>query len=276
MSRVKQAIKIIVMFVVLFMIVGAPLAYMKYQNRHMLNEVRLSSTQPQQTDNKGETVQNYNIWERIGIINQSVRVSSPLLSAFKNESITNQAIGEIIKTMEKQLAMLREYRALPELTYSEVLQISISKETYIYQTDALHSDLSISVWAIDAEYEDFYVCAYMDTKISALYDVTIQMKDSGLVYENQISKNGFLEYLQTFSPLPDVKEREEVYAVNDAYTAKEIVLRLYSVNTKTNKFTIYSFNDKNKFTDNTPHSYITDSSQSSSGESDSSISDDGK
>lgn len=261
MSRIRQAMLIIVMIAALLLIICVPLAHMQYQSRHIMNEVKLFPVNTQQTDNRGEVIQSYSIWERIGLVSQSVRVSSPLTSAFKSERIASQAIAEIIKTMGKQLQALQRYNALPELNYSEVLQASVAKETYI-STDAHRSDLSLSVWAINAEYEDFRVYAYMDTKISALYDVTIKSKNAGLTYETVSGlENGFLEYLQAFSPLPDMDEREEVYSVNDAYTANEIVLHLYSVNTKTGKLTIYNFNDRNKFTDSTPNSSIMDSSK---------------
>lgn len=265
MRIVKQAISIIIMFVILFAIVGAPLVYMQYQNRHMLNEVRLAPMQPGQTNTKDETTQNYNIWERIGIINQAVRVSSPFMSVFKNESIANQAIAEIIDTMEKQLKTLIEYHALPELTFSEVLQVSIFRETYTCQTDNLHSDLSISVWAIDAEYKNFHVYAYMDTKVSALYDVTIESNKDYLTYEKKISEKGFLEYLLTFSPIPDVKEREEAYTAYGSYMGKTATLYLYSVNKETNKFTEYKFSGRNKSESSTASSGITDIAISDSG-----------
>lgn len=266
MSSVKQTIKIIIIFVILFAIVGAPLVYMQYQNRHMLNEVRLTPMQSWLTNIKDEITQNYNIWERIGIINQAVRVSSPFTSAFKNESIANQAISEIIKTMENQLKMLIEFHALPELTFSDVLEVSIFKETYTCQTDKLYSDLSISVWAIDAEYKNFHVYAYMDTKVSALYDVTIESRKKYWVYGKEISENGFLEYLLTFSPIPDVKEREEVYTAYGSYMGESATLYLYSVNKETNKFTEYKFSGRNK----------SESSTASSGTTDIAISDSGK
>ena len=65
MSSVKQTIKIIIIFVILFAIVGAPLVYMQYQNRHMLNEVRLTPMQSWLTNIKDEITQNYNIWEPV-------------------------------------------------------------------------------------------------------------------------------------------------------------------------------------------------------------------
>lgn len=276
MSRLKQGIQIIMIFVLLFAVVGAPLVYMQYQNRHMLNEVRLAPMQPWQTDAKNEIAQDYNIWERIGIINQSVRVSSPFLSAFKDESIANQAIAEIIKAMEKQLTTLHEYHALPDLTFSDVLEASVSKETYTYKTETIRSDLSISVWAIHAEYESFHVYVYMDTKISALYDVTIQSKKNYFIYGKDISENGFLEYLQTFSPIPDVQEREEMYTAYGSYMGKTVALYLYSVNKETNKFTEYKFNERNKIDIGIPYGDMPNISVSDSDIPNSSTSDSGK
>lgn len=259
MSRLKQGIQIIMIFVLLFTVVVAPLLYMQHQNRHMLNEITLSPMRPIQTGGKDEPAQDYNIWEHIGIVNQAVEVSSSVLSAFNNENIANLAITEIIKAMEKQLTTLCEYHALPDLTFSDVLQVSVSKKTYTYKTETIRSDLSISVWAIDAEYENFIVYAYMDTKISALYDVVIQSKNDYFVYGNDISENEFLEYLLTFSPIPDMQKREEMYAANGYYMGKTIVLHLYSVNKKTNKFTAYRFSERNKSESSISDSGIQDS-----------------
>lgn len=241
MHRLKQGMKIIIMFVLLLAVVGAPLFYTEYQNRHMINEIILSPMQPIHTNGENETEKDYNIWERIGIVNQSVKVRSSVLSNFKNEDIANQAVTEIAKTMEKQLTTLCEYNVLPDLTLSDVIQVSVFKETYTHQTEALRSELSISVWAIEAEYENYHVYAYMDTKLSALYDVTIQAKNHNFIYETDISANGFLEYLMTFSAIPNVQEREELFSANGSYLGQTIVLHLYSVNKETNKFTSYRF-----------------------------------
>lgn len=243
MSRLKQGIKVIIMFALLFAVVGAPLFYMEYQNRHMINEIILSPMQPIQTDGENGTAQDYNIWERIGIINQSVKVKSSVLTDFKNENIANQAVTEIVKTMEKQLTTLCEYNALPDLTFSEVIDVSVFKETYTYQTEVIRSDFSISVWAIDAEYENYHVYAYMDTEMLALYDITIQSKNNNFIYETDISANGFLEYLLTFSPITDVQERDELFSANGSYLRQTIVLHLYSVNKETNQFTAYRFRE---------------------------------
>lgn len=238
MNRLKQGINITVMFVLLVAVVGAPLFYMEYQNQHMINEVILSPMEPIQTGSDNITPQDYNLWERIKIVNQSVKVaSSSIITDFKNENVANQAITEIVKNMEKQLTTLCEYNALPDLAFSDVLQVSVFKETYILQTEVL----SISVWAIYAEYENYHVYAYMDTELSALYDVTIQAKKQNFIYETDISANGFLEYLMTFSAIPNVQEREELFSANGSYLGQTIVLHLYSVNKETNKFTSYRF-----------------------------------
>lgn len=242
MNRLKQGIKIIIMFVLLIAVVGTPLFYMEYQNQHMIDEIILSPIEPIQTGGDNVTPQDYNLWERINIVNQSVKVvSSSLIADFKNENVANQALTEIIKTMEKQLMTLCEYNALPDLMFSDVLQVSVFKETYTLQTEALRSELSISVWAIEAEYENYHIYAYMDIELSALYDVTIQAKKQNFVYESDITANGFLEYLMTFSDIPDVQEHKELFSANGSYSGQTIVLHLYSVNKETNKFTSYRF-----------------------------------
>ena len=208
----------------------------------MINEIILSPMEPIQTGGDNVTPQDYNLWERIKIVNQSVKVvSSSIISDFKNENVANQAITEILKAMEKQLTTLCEYNALPDLVFSDVLQVSVFKETYTLQTEVLRSELSISVWAIDAEYENYHVYAYMDTELSALYDVTIQAKKQNFIYETDISANGFLEYLMPFSAIPNVQEREELFSANGSYSGQTIVVHLYSVNKETNKFTSYRF-----------------------------------
>lgn len=243
MKKLKQGIKVIIMFVLLFAIVGTPLLFMEYQNRRIINEIVLSPMQPVQIDGKNELIQDYNIWERIGIITQTIKVRSSILTDFKNEEIANLAVTEIIKTMEKQLTTLCEYNALPELTFSNLIEASVFKETYAYQPEEISSKLSISIWAIQAEYEDYYIYAYMDTEMSALYDITILSQNDDFVYQPDISKNGFLEYLLTFSPVSDIYVGDELFMANGSYTEQIISLHLCSINEVTNQFTNYRFTD---------------------------------
>ncbi len=256
MNRLKQGIKIAMMFVLLFAIVCAPLGYMEYQNRRMIDKITLSPIRLSWTDSVKEPAQDYNFWERIGMVNQSVRVQSSALTEFGNESVADLAAAGLVRTMEEQLKKLCEYNALPELELSEPTAVSVFKETYTSADEANQSDLSLSVWEITAEYENYYICAYMDAEISALYDITIiaesqsiiydagasaAVGSAGFIYDADISEVGFLKYLLDFSPVPDVKERDELFTANAYYSEDTIVLRLYSVNKETNRYTSYRF-----------------------------------
>lgn len=236
MNKLKQCIKVILMFVLLTAIVGAPLLYKEYQNSRMINEFIIS---PLQTDVTNDTKQKYSFWERIGTVDKSVKIRTSILDDFNYGSLAVKAEAEIIKSMEKQLITVSEYNALPDLTFSEPQYVSVFKETYTKMSPS--AELEISVWAIYAEYEDYYIFAYMDTETSALYDITILSQTDNFIYQSDISENGFLEYLLTFSPIPNVQERDELFSATGSYTEKVIELYLYSVNKSTEQFTAYRF-----------------------------------
>ncbi len=236
MINLKQCIKVILMFVLLIAVAGAPLFYTEYQNNSMINEFIIS---PVQTDGTNSTKQKYNFWERIGTVDKSVKIRTPLFSYFNYDNLAGKAEAEIIKSLEKQLTIVCEYNALPDLTFSEAKQLSVFKDTYTNMQSS--AELEISVWAIYAEYEDYHIYAYMDTETSALYDITILSKTDNFIFQSDISENGFLEYLLTFSPIPNVQERDELFSANGSYTEKTIVLYLYSVNKSTKQSTAYRF-----------------------------------
>lgn len=236
MIKLKKCIKVILMFVLLFAVVSAPLFYTEYQNKSMINEFVISAVH---TDGTNSTKQKYNFWERIGTVNESVKIRTSLFNYFYDDASAFKAEEEIINSMEKQLKTLCKYNALPNLTFSQVKQLSVFKETYTNMPPS--DELKISVWAIYAEYENYHVYAYMDTETSALYDITILSKNDSFIYQSDISENGFLEYLLTFSPIPNVKERDELFSATGSYTEKTIVLHLYSVNKSTEQFTVYRF-----------------------------------
>lgn len=236
MSRLKQYTIVIVMFLLLFAVVLMPLLYFEYQNEYVLMEFFVSPTHTPHLDIPNTQKQTYSIWERLDILNNSVMVRA---------SIPVGSKAELQKKMEEQLTLLFLDHALPALSFSEVMEISVYKETFIdaksspADSDKLNPDLTINVWAISAEYQDIYVYAYMDTVTYALYDITIISKNTDFLYPAGTSANGFLEYLKTISDIPS--DMRKSFSAAGYYAKRQISLCLYSIGADEQK-TIYRFN----------------------------------
>ena len=238
MKNTMQSIKIVLMFVLLLSVVCIPLLYIEYHNNHLLNEISVSPVQTAELNDPNIAMENYNIWDRIGImINEPIGVRTRTFTDSPNDYLTNEAESELLQTMEEQLMIVYEHNSLPELTFSEIVQVSIFKDTYMIMsssqgyTNVLDSELSISVWAIEAEYQDFNINVYMDTETSALYYITISSKNTNFIYQPEISAKGFFEYLKTFSDIPN--ENEEIFSASSVYSERKIALYLTSVNKNT-------------------------------------------
>lgn len=241
MKTAKQSVIIVLLFALLFAVVFVPMLYIEYQNNNMLNEfyIALSPTEIPLLDRQSQKTEDYNIWERIGIINKSVVVQT----ATSTESET-----ELLRSMEEQLAAISRYRALPDISLTGVVQASILKETYIDwpsdlsfssgYAELLDSDRVLNVWELVVEYQDYVVRAYMDTVTNAIYEVIIVTKDSGFLYPSGLSDTGFLEYLKSFSEIPP--HLGMVFSAESYYSNGKICLYLHSVS-QDNQQEIYQF-----------------------------------
>ena len=236
MSRLKKHATVIAMFLLLFAVVLTPLFYFEYQNEHVLMEFFVSPTHTAHLDIPSAQKQNYSIWERLDILNASVTVRA---------SVPVESKTELRKKMEEQLAAVALYQALPDLSFSGVMEVSVYKESYIDAAsssaypDRLNPDLTINVWAISAEYRDFYVYTYMDTVTYALYDITILSKNTDFLYPAGTSENGYLEYLKAISDIPSGLRKP--FSAAGYYAKRQISLCLYSIGADEQKI-IYRFN----------------------------------
>lgn len=237
MSKVKQSMIILSLFALLLAVVFAPMLWIEYQNNKMLNELHISSVKRSHLDSPSSIKEGYNIWERIGIINTSVVVRS---------TVSTESKTKLREELEKQIAAICRYKAIPDISLTGVTHVSIIKETYMDNPtsggymDILNSDRVLNVWEIIVEYENYVVCAYMDTVTNAVYELTIVTKDTDLLYQPEISDTGFIEYLKTFSDVP--ADLGMAFSAKSYYSSGKLCLSLCSMD-KNAKLTIYRFNN---------------------------------
>lgn len=240
MRTFRQSMLIVSLFALLFAVVFVPMLFIEYQNDNMLREFYVSSANVPMLDvldASNSKSENYNIWEHLVILKKSVVVKA---------TVPTEAKAELLERMEKQLAEICRYNAIPLISPTGVIQSSVIKETYMDRpssgsyTDILDSDQVLSVWEIIVEYQDYVVCAYMDTETDAIYEITIVTKESDFLYQPEITDTGFLEYLRSFSDTPP--ELGMNFSAWSYYAAGKINLSLCSVEGNS-ELTMYQFDN---------------------------------
>lgn len=248
MIRLKQYVKILSLFALLFVVVFVPAFFIKYQHNHSFNQtvlypvdaVQFGSDDGSHDDNP--PVQDYSIWDRIKLIGSS---SVVIHFAEYTDLQANANLQEsLLPIMEEQLMLLQNFHALPDLSFSDVVSASFYKKTYMAVSPATEGYTNISkpesmihIWEIQAEYRDFHVIAYMDADTSALYDITISSKGSDFLYPSSISEVGFLEYLLEFSD--GENKSGDVFSAGGFYSGKMICLYPLSVDKQTGQIVSY-------------------------------------
>lgn len=227
MTRLKQYIKIMALFALLFGVVSIPAFFIKHQSDHSFDQivlypvdgVQFGSDDGSHGDNP--PVQDYSIWDRIKLIGSSGVV---IQSAEYTDLQANANLREsLLPVMEEQFMLLQTFNALPDLSFSDIVSASFSKVTYMDASSAVSIPESmLRIWEIQIEYRDHYILAYMDADISALYDITVLSKNNDFQYASSISENGFWDYLRLFSD--GTNERINGVAIDCAYGDRIISL----------------------------------------------------
>ncbi len=222
----------------LLLIVLAPVLFIQREQNYMLNQVSLFSVE---ADAFQEAVkENYNLWEQLKIYRDSPTVmgTSRLDSSYMESAEEIETV--LLEQMEQQLKKLMDCNALPFLDLSTRGSSTIEKETYVGISGETYSKV-LDVWMIHAEYPGFLVYAYMDSHVFALYDLAIVSMDYNFAYSSDLTAQGFLEYLHSFSAVDE--EDEELFHVLESslYAPKEIHLCLWSENKHTQHTASYCF-----------------------------------
>lgn len=248
MLRLKQYIKIISLFALLFVVVSVPAFFMEHQRNLSFNKTVFYPVDAVQFGDNNDShgndphEQDYSIWDRIKLIGgANVAIQSVEYTDFEANANLRESLLPLV---EEQLSLLQSFGALPDLSFSDVVSTLFTKITYadVVPTTEEYANISnaeslIHIWEVQIEYRDFHVLAYMDTYNSVLYDITILSESNSFLYSSSISENGFLEYLQQFSNEPN--EGDNVFTAGGYYT--ERMIRLYPVllNTQTRQMSPY-------------------------------------
>lgn len=243
MIRLKRSIIVCFLFALLFIVISLPVFLMEHQKEFSLGEVVPYSVETVQLGHNEEdhsespTVEALSIWERIKLLGSSVSTA-----VTGTHAVTEAQANIVLSVLEEQLRSLVSFSALPDLSFSDAVSVSFVKETYMpissdRYVNLIKPDHMISVWKIQAEYQDFCVLAYMDTEISAIYDITISSKGSDFLYPSSISEIGFLEYLLEF--FDGENKSGDVFSAGGFYSEKMICLYPLSVDKQTGQTVAY-------------------------------------
>lgn len=255
MIRLKRYIIVCSLFALLFVVVSVPVFLMEHQRKFSLNEVVPYSVEAVQLGRNEEghsespVAEALSIWERIKLLGSSVptavtgtHANTDLTAVMGTHANTEAQANNMLSVLEEQLRSLVSFSALPDFSFSDALSISFAKETYMPissdgYVNLIKPDHMISIWKIQAEYPNFHVLAYMDTEISAIYDITISSKSSDFLYSSSISEVGFLEYLLEFSD--GENKSGDVFSAGSFYSGKMICLYPISVDKQTGQIVSY-------------------------------------
>lgn len=248
MLQLKQYMKIVSLFTLLFVVISVPAYFMDHQNNQAFNKtsvysvdaVQLGENDAFQSNNAPSQI--ISVWERIKRINNSdVVVKS---AEYTDLDTDPDLYGTLISALEEHLLLLQSLSALPDLSFADTVRASFSKITYMDVASTTGENINtstpkstIDVWEIHAEYQDFHVLAYMDADTSALYDITISSKGSDFIYPSSISEVGFLEYLLEFSD--GENKSGDVFSAGGFYLGKMICLYPLSVDKQTGQIVSY-------------------------------------
>ena len=243
MIRLKRSVIVCSLFALLFVVFSVPVFLMEHQRKFSLNEVVPYSVETVQlgrnegVHSESPAAESLSIWERIKLLGSSVSTA-----VTGTHAVTEAQANIVLSVLEEQLQVLVSFDALPDLSFSDAASISFVKETYMPissdgYVNLIKPDQMISVWKIQAEYPNFRVLAYMDTELSAIYDITISSKGSDFLYPASISEVGFLEYLLEFSD--GENKSGDVFSAGGFYSGKMICLYPLSVDKQTGQIVSY-------------------------------------
>lgn len=115
---------------------------------------------------------------------------------------------QILYTAKEELEKLSGFGALPWLPFSDALAGSVREIVYIdpnaqKNADRYAPDAAIDVFEVLLIYSDFNVGVLLDTELSAVYSLGIQSKNGRFLYPSEISAERFLDYLSSFTDIPN-------------------------------------------------------------------------
>lgn len=243
MIRLKRSIIVCSLFALLFVVISVPVFLMEHQKEFSLGEVVPYSVEAVQLGRNEEghsespAAETLSIWERIKLLGSSVPTA-----VTGTHANTETQVNNMLSVLEEQLRSLVSFSALPDFSFSDEVSISFAKETYMPissdgYVNLIKPDHMINIWKIQAEYQDFRVLAYMDTEISAIYNITISSKGAHFLYPSSVSEVGFLEYLLEFSD--GENKSGDVFSAGGFYSGKMICLYPLSVDKQTGQIVSY-------------------------------------
>lgn len=231
MSAFRQSVRTAALFILLLGVIAVPGILMEHQNSGVLDDVTPYSVKMIALENENagkEETDKQNIWERIGMIN---RASTQVQSIEYTPLRTN---GELCRKMEEQLGILQELGAIPKIDVAEPIDGTYTKRVYM---DSEQPELAVSVWVINAAYQDAFLSVYMDVETSVIYDVFLNANPGvSFVDRTDNAIKAFFEYLNAFSGNETFAEKES--SIFCSYAKDKVCLSVTYTNTQTKDYMV--------------------------------------
>ncbi|MCI8342017.1 MAG: hypothetical protein HFE62_02210 [Firmicutes bacterium] len=238
MEKLRQSFVILMLFVLLTAVAVAPVFVTNHNNERLLGNISVKKL-PEEKQEISSGTHSKDVKERIKIIKKSLVVKTFRYKKYQNdetyyEKMTNM---NVLSIMEEQLSFIQNLG----LSFDDGHAISmVEKTTYM---DTENPNEEVSIWKIDAEYNDFYITAYIDAKTNVVYEIIILLKklsfidDSYALYPENFIKE-FSDYLEF--DYDHIEENEEQFSVGADWSEFMMNLFILSVNETTGELVEYS------------------------------------
>lgn len=242
MNTSKQSLYILALSLLLVAVASLPLVLTGFQNHQLINDLHVAALPIESVENNQMLSKKYNTLQRLNIIKNSISIvaTNGGILKYQNASENEQSNHfDLIRTMEQELATMQNENILPHLDFPDDCHASFVKKTFI---DSKNPDVSVSIWDISAEYQNFSVKVYMDTETSMLYEVSISTtNDEIFAYEPFFTFESFDHYLQIGNT--EAKNIPKVFFTHAMYETNQITLSIFCVDQDNSENTLTTYSE---------------------------------
>lgn len=191
MSRIRQIVTVLMLFVLLFAVALTPKLILEHNNHQMVDKVHVDTISEKTLEPSEEN----NTIERIAIILYAVSNSNGVFTENNNISLSQEEANQLIGHLSEQIAFLQLNNVLPQFELSESYFIEyLSKITFM---DRDNPSKVVNVWEILIRGSNYSVSLWIDTETFTMYQLGIYRENSEFNFDDEtIQPLNFLEYLQ--------------------------------------------------------------------------------
>ena len=190
MSKLRQIVTILVLFLLLFMVAVTPKIFLEHKNNQMMDKVQVEMN----SEYVQESPKDYNNVERLQIIVNSFSKGTGVFTEQNDLTFSDEKMGLLLNQITEQLTILQNKNVLPKFTMSE--EYSIDYLNKITCMDRKNPKQVVNFWDIMIINSDYFISLWIDTDTFVIYQIAFVAENSELdLDENNIQPFNFLEYL---------------------------------------------------------------------------------